>query len=147
MMVRTLGSGREVAGLYVGSRNARRYFPRERKHIELLLGHLHIYCDLTEEFWQSKPEICDARLADWLFSRIFHGKVHQAPAPIELIPHGQHGFRVLPFAVPAASVNGLARIGPPRGAGHDGDGRAKHEPGTLAQPRSFVPSVARMRQK
>ena len=143
MVVRTLGSGREVAGLYIGPRNARRYFPRRKGHIELFLGHLHINCALSEEFWQGKPEICDGRLADWLFARVYHGRAHRAPAPIALVPFGQHGFRVLPFAIPAASVNGLARIGPSRGAALDGDGRAKQEPRALAPPRSFIPSMAR----
>lgn len=138
MVVRTLGSGREVSGLYIGARNARRHFSRRAHHIELLLGHLHIYCDLTEEFWQGRPEICDARLADWLFSRIFHGRVCRAPAPIALIPHGQHGFRVLPFSMPAVSANGLARIGPPAAA--DGKKRGTAQP---SQPLSFIPARAR----
>ena len=52
-------------------------FPaRKCKHIELQLGHLHIHCDLPPEFWQERPEICDPRLADWLFS---HGSFTGSP--------------------------------------------------------------------
>ena len=112
MVVRTLGSGREVSGLFIGARNARRHFPRERQHIELVLGHLHIYCDLPPEFWSSRPEICDARLGDWLFSRVFHGKPCRAPVPIAMVPRANNAFRVIPFNLPAASSNGLTRIGP-----------------------------------
>ena len=51
MVVRTQCNGREVVGLYVGTRNARRKFPKDVKDIELILGHLHIHCELTPEFW------------------------------------------------------------------------------------------------
>jgi len=111
MVVRTLGSGRDVSGLYIGIRNAQRHFPRDQQHIELHLGHLHIHCELTPEFWDGKPEINDGRLGTWLFSRIFHGKSHRAPAPIEMIPAGKHTYRIVPFTIPAASTNGLSKIG------------------------------------
>lgn len=113
MVVRTLGSGREVSGLYIGTRNVRRHFPRNVGHIELQLGHLHIHCDLPPDFWSGKPEICDARLADWLFSRIFHGKASRAPVPVAMIPQGNHSFRVQPVAMPPVSMNAMTRIGPP----------------------------------
>lgn len=112
MVVRTLGSGRDVSGLYIGTRNARRHFPRDRQHIELHLGHLHIYCDLAPEFWNGRPEISDARLGGWLFARVFHGKTSRAPAPIALIPAGKDSYRIVPFSMPAASSNGLSKIGP-----------------------------------
>ena len=142
MVVRTFGSGRGVMGLYIGPRNARRYFPRRKRHVELLLGHLHIYCDLNDEFWQGKPVICDARLADWLFSRIFHGKAGRAAAPIALLPHGHHGFRVLPFTLPAVSANAMTRIGPPP---RTEDGK-RFEPALLNLPRSFIPVTAHSRR-
>ena len=112
MVVRTIGSGRDVNGLYIGPRNARRHFSRDLRHVELQLGHLHIYCDLSPDFWKDRPEICDARLSDWLYSRIFHGKRGHAPAPVALIPLGNNLFRVMPYTLPAASSNGLARVGP-----------------------------------
>lgn len=112
MVVRTIGRGRDVTGLFVGPENARRFFPRKSRHIELQLGHLHIYCDLQPEFWDGRPEICDARLADWLFSRIFHGKSHRSPVPLTLEPVGHSIFRVHPFTVPPASINAMTKIGP-----------------------------------
>lgn len=116
MVVRTNGCGREVTGLYIGTRNARRHFPRNLKHIELQLGHLNIYCDLPQEFWQGRPEICDPRLADWLFSRIFHGKRSRAPVPVAMIPLGKSAFRVTPFTMPSISANAMTRIAPPPSA-------------------------------
>lgn len=113
MVVRTIGSGREVTGLYIGTRNARRHFSRKSQHIEMLLGHLHIYCDLPPEFWQGRPEICDARLADWLYSRIFHGKRGRGPAPVAMIPMGKNAFRILPITLPSISANAMTRIAPP----------------------------------
>jgi hypothetical protein len=112
MVVRTLGSGREVSGLYIGTRNARRHFPRDRQHIELHIGHLHIGCNLTPEFWDGRPEISDRRLGAWLFSRFFHGKASRAPVPIEMVPAGKDAYRLVPFATPAVSSNGLAAISP-----------------------------------
>lgn len=112
MVVRTNGCGREVTGLFIGTRNARRYFPRKSQHIELQLGHLHIHCDLAPEFWENRPEICDPRLADWLFSRIFHGKSHRAPVPVAMIAMGDGTFRVQPLVMPPVSVNAMTRIGP-----------------------------------
>lgn len=113
MVVRTMGCGREVTGLYIGTRNARRHFPRKSQHIELQLGHLHIYCDLPPDFWSGHPEINDSRLSDWLFSRIFHGKPHRDPVPIDMIPIGKSIFRVQPFTMPSISTNALTHIGPP----------------------------------
>ncbi len=139
MVVRTLGSGRGVTGLYIGPRNARRYFSRRIRHIELLLGHLHIYCDLPDAFWQGEPQICDPRLADWLFSRIFHGKAGRSPAPVALIRQGHHGFRVLPFTIPAASANAMTHIGPP----HRLEDGQRFENALLNLPRSFVPNALR----
>ncbi|MFP5207610.1 MAG: hypothetical protein ACLGSH_19810 [Acidobacteriota bacterium] len=113
MLVRTLGQGREVTGIYVGERNARRYFPRHAEHVELHLGHLHIHCDLPPEFWADRPEIRDPRLAGWLHSRFFHGSAHRAPVPLILVPQGKHAFRVQPFTAPPPSMGAMTRIGPP----------------------------------
>lgn len=124
MVVRTLGSGRDVSGLYIGPENARRHFPRDQQHVELHLGHLHIHCELLPEFWDGSPQISDNRLGAWLFSRFFHGKGSRAPAPVELIPAGKSAFRVVPFSLPAVSANGLTKIGPPPAALHKGKDKA-----------------------
>ncbi len=115
MVVKTIGNGRGVAGVNIGARNARRYFDRSLAHAELQLGHLRIHCDLPPKFWE-KPEIVDPRLADWLVSRLFHGKARRTPVPVTMVPLGKNSFRVLPYALPAASANGMTRIGPPPAA-------------------------------
>lgn len=120
MVVRTMGSGREVTGLYVGTRNARRHFPRNTQHVELQLGHLHIYCDLPPGFWDGCPEICDPRLGDWLSSRLFHGRRQRFPAPIAMIPLGKNIFHLQPFTMPPASMNALTHIGPTPARGQAG---------------------------
>ena len=112
MVVRTLGQGREVTGIYIGEQNARRYFPRQAPHVELHLGHLHIHCDLPPEFWTNRPEIRDARLAGWLQARFFHGKKHVAPVPLNLVPQGNNIFRVQPFTQPPISMGAMTHIGP-----------------------------------
>jgi hypothetical protein len=114
MVVRTLSAGREVTGLYIGPRNARRNFPRSTDGVELELGHLHIHCELSPEFWRDRPEICDRRLGDWLFARIFHGKSCRTPVPVAMIRKGKNVYKVQPFTLPPASTNGFSRIGPVR---------------------------------
>ena len=110
MIVRTQGAGREVTGLYIGPRNARRNFSRRVRHIELELGHLHIHCELHATFWAGQPEIVDRRLSDWLVARI-HDRQLRGPAPVALIPKGKSTYRVHVVALPHASGNGLSRIG------------------------------------
>ncbi len=112
MVVRTQCDGREVIGLYVGTRNARRKFPRGTKDIELVLGHLHIHCELRPEFWRGRPEIRDPRLCDWLESKVFHGRARRTPVPLAILPAGKNAFRLQTIKLPYASENGLAKIGP-----------------------------------
>lgn len=112
MVVRTQCDGREVIGLNVGTRNAQRKFPRDVKDIELVLGHLHIHCELRPEFWQGKPEIRDSRLGNWLESKIFHGRPRRTPVPLAMLPAGKNAFRLQTIKLPPASSNGLTKIGP-----------------------------------
>jgi hypothetical protein len=139
MVVRTLNSGRAVTGLYVGPRNVRRYFPKNAKSVELQMGHLRIHCELQPDFWQGRPEICDARLSGWLESRIFHHRLGRAPAPIAMIPVGKNAFRLHPFPLPSAAGNGLVRMGPLPAPLHpyEGKGKAGAAPG---RPRRFIDS-------
>ena len=109
MVVRTLNNGRAVTGLYIGPRNARRHFPRTAKSVELQMGHLHIHCELEPDFWQGRPEICDARLSGWLESSIFHRRPRRAPVPVAMIPVGKNVFRLHPFPLPSVAGNGLTR--------------------------------------
>jgi hypothetical protein len=125
MVVRTHCDGREVVGLYVGTRNARRKFPKDTQSIELVLGHLHIHCDLPPEFWRGQPEIRDPRLCDWLESKIFHGRPRRTPVPLALLPAGKNTFQLQTIKLPAASGNGLSRIGPVAAPLKHADGPAK----------------------
>jgi hypothetical protein len=122
MVVRTQCEGREVVGLYVGTRNARRKFPKDAQSIELVLGHLHIHCELPAEFRRGQPEIRDPRLCDWLQSKVFHGRTRRTPVPLALLPSGKNTFRLQTIKLPPASANGLARIGPVSAALKDADG-------------------------
>jgi hypothetical protein len=111
MVVRTHCDGREAV-LYIGARNAQRNFPKDMKDIELVLGHLHIHCELPPEFWHGQPEIRDPRLCAWLESKIFHGRARRTPVPLVMLPAGKNSFRLQTIKLPSASENGLAKIGP-----------------------------------
>jgi hypothetical protein len=111
MVVRTQSDGRSVTGIYIGTRNARRNFSRRVHSIELLLGHLHIYCELPPDFWRGQPQIRDARLADWLESKIFHSRSCWTPVPMALLRDGKNAFRLLPLRLPASSSAQFLRVG------------------------------------
>jgi hypothetical protein len=137
MVVRTQCNGRSVTGLYVGVRNARRKFPKDVQDIELVLGHLHIHCELAPDFWHGKPEIRDPRLCDWLESRIFHGRMARTPVPLAMLPAGRNSFRIQPLKLPLVSANGLARVGPAPAAFKHGEAQPVSG-GILNKPRSYV---------
>jgi len=112
MVVRTLSDGRTVTGIYVGTRNARRNFPKSTKTIELQLGHLQVQCDLPPEFWRGQPEIRDPRLCDWLELKVFHGRSCRGPVPLAMLAAGKNVFRLHCLRLPSPSANGLTKIGP-----------------------------------
>jgi hypothetical protein len=66
MLVQTRTKDGRIVGLHIGADNVQQYFPASQSTIELVLGHLHIHCELAADFWRGQPEIYDARLADWL---------------------------------------------------------------------------------
>lgn len=141
MVVRTQCDGREVVGLYIGTRNARRKFPKDIRDIELILGHLHIHCELTPEFWRGRPEIRDSRLSDWLESRIFHGRRRRTPVPLAMLPSGKNAFRLQTIKLPAASANGLGRIGPVSPAVKQAEGKSSAHGTHPPVPRPVHPSA------
>jgi len=97
-MVVRAGSGRqEVTGLHIGDGNVQRLFPPEVQIVELELDHLRIVCTLKPEFWEGEPEIHDDRLVSWLESKRLNGKLASTPAPVVMIPAGEHAFRLLPI--------------------------------------------------
>lgn len=106
MVVRTQSNGRGTTGLYIGTRNARRYFKRAAHGVDLQLGHIHIHCALPPEFWQGHPEIFDARLSQWLESKVYHDKARgHAPIPMLMIPAEKNSFKLQPMKLPSASTN------------------------------------------
>lgn len=111
MVVRTQPSGRGTTGLYIGTRNARRYFKPNMQGIELQLGHIHIHCDLAQDFWRGRPEIFDSRLSDWLQSKVFHGRTCRTPVPMLMIPAENNCFELHVLTLPHVSAQGPVRIG------------------------------------
>ena len=105
MMVKAQCKGHKVTGLRVSAYNVRHYFPEHITAIELQLGHLHIRCELSPDFWRGKPEIEDPRLCAWLESRHFHGRVSRAPIPLAMIPSGKNSFKL-----ESVSLKGQQRI-------------------------------------
>jgi hypothetical protein len=97
MVVRTINRRLGMTGLHVGDGNVQRLFPPDVPRVELELDHLRIVCTLKPEFWQGNPEIQDARLDAWLKSKRDSGKLASAPAPVALIPAGDHAFRLQPI--------------------------------------------------
>jgi len=98
MLVMTQCKGHEVTGLLVGASNARRYFPKNLSAIELELDHLRIECGLSPDFWHGQPEIHDPRLCAWLEQKHF-GKQARTPIPLDMIPSGEHTFRLGPASL------------------------------------------------
>jgi hypothetical protein len=104
MVVRTQSHGRGATGLYIGARNARRYFKKHTHGIDLQLGHIQIHCALTPEFWRGQPEIIDSRLSSWLESKVFHQRSCRTPIPMLMIPSEKNCFKLQPIKLPAASA-------------------------------------------
>lgn len=109
MVVRTQSNGRGITGLYIGTRNARRYIKKHAHGIDLQLGHIQIHCALPPEFWQGRPEIFDSRLSSWLETKVFHDKAGRPPIPMLLTPAEKNSFKLQPIKLPNASTNRLAK--------------------------------------
>jgi len=91
MIVTSVCVGHHVTGLKVGAKNARRFFPKDTREIELQLDHLRIQCGLAPDFWQNQPEIHDPRLCLWLESKRWVGRAN-GPAPVAMIRSGENSF-------------------------------------------------------
>lgn len=96
MVVTSQCEGSRVTGLFVGSDNVRRYFPKQVSCIELQLDHLRIECGLSPLFWNGKPEIQDPRLCLWLESKQAQRKERRAPMSLAMMPAGNHCFTLGP---------------------------------------------------
>ncbi len=97
MVVTSQFSGHRVTGLYVGTNNVRRYFPKSVSAIELQLDHLRIECDLKPDFWNGHPEIHDPRLCLWLESKHFKRAECRSPMPLAMMPAGERTFILGPM--------------------------------------------------
>ncbi len=98
MVVQVEGRRQGMTGLYVDDGNVQQLFPPNVPMVELELDHLRIVCALEPEFWQGHAEIHDDRLLGWLETKRATGKLAACPAPVLLIPFGDHAIRVLPLA-------------------------------------------------
>ncbi len=98
MLVKTQSKGHGVTGLYVGTDNVRRYFPKGTKNIEIEIGHLRIQCDLSPDFWQGQPEIYDPRLCAWLESKNLHSTANRTVS-LAMIPAGNNSFKLQPMSL------------------------------------------------
>ena len=88
MIAKTQNNGRTITGICIGISDARRYFPRRTKTIDLELDHLRIRCDLKASFWRDCPEISDPRLSAWLEAKFFGQKLPASPFPVEMVKAG-----------------------------------------------------------
>lgn len=96
MVVRTRSRNGRMIGLDVGAANARRHFPKSASRVSLELGHLHIDCALTPDFWEDRAEICDARLADWLESNHLRPRTNPSPVFLIMTRIGESSFALRP---------------------------------------------------
>lgn len=94
MLVQTRSRDGRIVGLHIGAENAVRYFPASQSTIDLVLGHLHIHCELRPEFWQGQPEIYDARLADWLESKFRCSRQPGGCVSLVLVEEGDGSYRL-----------------------------------------------------
>jgi len=86
-----------LTGLRIGDGDVQRLFPPDVPAVELELDHLRIVCKLEPEFWKGQSEIHDERLISWLESKQMSGKLAKMPAPVLMIPAGEHAFRLQPI--------------------------------------------------
>ncbi len=105
MVVRTQCNGLEVTGLLVGTTNARRYFSKRTRAVQLHLGDVEIECQLTPDFWHGQPEIHDPRLCEWLKFKVFHHQSGRMPIAMDLEQFGLNSFRLLPSSLDGRSAH------------------------------------------
>jgi hypothetical protein len=94
MIVKMQDRGRGVTSLRIGARNVRRYFAKGMPTIDLDLDNVQIQCDLSQDFWQDRPEIVDPRLCAWLTAKKSKLKVDGDGAVLLMLPAGRNSFRL-----------------------------------------------------
>lgn len=96
MLVRTSQDSRDHLGLFIGTSNARRYFPKGTPTIDLRLGDLEIQCTLSPDFWMGRPEIFDPRLSEWLEFKVGRARSRKDPTLFTMAPSRSGTFVVKP---------------------------------------------------
>lgn len=104
MVVTSVCVQHHVTGLHVGKGNARRYFPRDVREIELELDDLRIQCGLATDFWMGRPEINDPRLCLWIELKQRNLKAN-SPLHFAMVRCGKNLFVLGP-----AHKNGKKRV-------------------------------------
>ena len=81
-------------GIRVGKKNARQYFRRNTKSIEVKLDkRFHVF-RLTRTFWTTCPEFRGMVIGRWLKSRGLARWLKGHPPKLELISMGKHRFKL-----------------------------------------------------
>jgi len=105
MVVKSQCTGRRITGLFVGTNNVHRYFPRRVESIDLQIDHLRIRCGLGPQFWDGEPEIHDRRLCAWLELKQWNSPGTRTSMPLSMTPSGENSF-ILGPAVSAEPAQG-----------------------------------------
>ena len=96
MLVKTHRNGQDRTGLHIGRANANRYFRKDVRSIELMLGDLHIQCALPPDFWEGRPQIHDPRLSEWLKFKVGRAGSRPGAALLTMVPAGADAFVLHP---------------------------------------------------
>lgn len=94
MLVQIEHKGRSVAGLLIGTRNAKRYFPQSKSTVDLELDHLRIQCGLQPSFWNDRPQLSDPRLSAWLETKNLYPRRDRRPVVLTLVPTDKNSYRL-----------------------------------------------------
>ena len=113
MLVKAYTGAHEHTGLYVGEKNARRYFRKRAQSIDLLLDDLRIRCTLSPDFWEGHPEIHDARLNEWLDFKDVRERPSREPMMLTMLPSGENTY-VVRTKAPASAQSFGAEVNLPR---------------------------------
>lgn len=98
MLVTTYRDGSARTGLLIGEANARRYFRKRARSVELQLDGLQIRCTLEPDFWHGHPRIHDPRLSLWLEFKAARGRDGRQPMVLALVPTDADTFVLRPEA-------------------------------------------------
>jgi hypothetical protein len=113
MVVKTQRDARDHIGLHVGAANARRYFRKSVRAVDLMLDDLQIQCTLSPDFWDGRPEIHDPRLSEWLEFKAGYGRPGREPMLLTMMRSGCDTFVVKPKSVKQGAFGEEILMGKP----------------------------------